>query len=383
MENITVAIVSRDKAYNKALSLSLLNVCRSFIIKLYDSRDFVKEWSGYEGRGAFYDTFDIILWAGDEINEAYGDNIVYLTDKPSLIEKDYSNNRFCIYKYSSAKTIVSAVYDIYSHLTGRSDYYIHKDDVRLIGFAAAGGGTGCTTLAMAVGQELSRFRGCRVLYLSFENVESTGSYIAAPAGTKSLPEFLYRLLGGTEDRLLGEPGKIPFLDGYVVRSMFGIEAFAPVRGRNPLPELSCDDIQKFIVALMDSGRYDVILLDLSTCLTKAAMGALSIAERVCLTTVPRQSKVREENYLSQLICCSGERVLDKMIKIENMHAAQTVMREEDISASFAEAEMLPVKGYVSSLPRLQLQSGEIPLEGAFGMDISRLTELLLLPSENV
>ena len=380
MENLNVAIVSSDKAYNKALMLSLTNACRDITVKTFDSRQFIREWSEYTGKGAFYNTFDLVLWSGEEISESYGDNIVYLTDKTSLLKKDYANNRFCIYKYSSANTMLAAIFDIYSHLTGRTDSFVHREGVRLIGFAASSGGAGCTTLAMAVGQELCRFHNKRVMYISFENVESTGTFIPVAPGTKSLPEFLYRLLGNTAEKLLSTPESIPFLEGYLIRSPFGLGAFPPVSGKNPLPELDCEDIRKFLGAIIDSGRFDVILLDFATCVTEASIAAMSMAERICYTATPGNSGLREENYLSQIICRNGERALEKMIKIENMHKRGAVMRD-DVSDFLAEEEMLPAGGYVSSFSRERRGSGEIILEGAFGMDVARLANMLMEPTE--
>lgn len=361
VENLRIAIVSRDEAYNRALSLSLLNACRDFDIEVFDSEGFVREWSEYEGRGAYYDTFDIVLWAGDEISESYGDNIVFLTDKTSLMRNDYKLNKFCIYKYSSAHTMLSAIFDIYSHLTGRSSVFVRNDNVRLVGFASCSGGTGCTTLALYVARELARFHGMRVLYLSLEDVESTGNFFNITPGTRSVGEFLYRLLNHNRERN-NLPESIPFLDGFLVKDPYGIEAFAPSKGKNPLRELDTDDIQKLVASLVDCGRYDCVIMDFSSCLTEAGLAAMNLTEKMCLVEGPIDAKNRELNYLSQVICCNGDKSLDKYMKVKNM--CKTIPDENETDSE----EIIPTRTYI----RIQKREGE------FYGDISRLCGRLFL-----
>lgn len=379
MENLKVAIVSEDAAYNRALAVSIATSCRDLSVHSFSSRTFVKNWSEYDGRGAYYDQFDIILWAGEEISDSYGDNIVYLAEKASLSCRDYENNRFCIYRYSTAHTIIAAIFDIYSHLTGRNAYYMKKSNTRLLGFSSSRGGTGCTTVAMAVGQELCRFHGKKILYLSLEDIESTECFTTRGTVAKNVGEFLYRLLGREGISAGCEDGKIPFLDGYVVSSVFGIEAFAPTRGKNPLRELKADDMQRFLATLMDCGRYDVIVMDLSSCLTEAAIAAMRLANKICFIAKAGDLKYREENYMSQVICCGGEETVERMIKVENMFVLPEGQEMNDVKSPYNESrEMIPTSSYLRKFSRnYRINGDDITLEGGFGEDISRLTALML------
>ncbi len=136
MDKITIAVVSSDRDYGKALSMSLLAACGDVAVRIFDSREFIGEWSLYKGRGAYYDCFDIVLWAGDEVKSAYGGNIVYLTDRISSVRSDYGEEKFSLYKYTSAQNLMSSVFEIYSFLTGRKAVYVKKKNVRLYGFAS-------------------------------------------------------------------------------------------------------------------------------------------------------------------------------------------------------------------------------------------------------
>ena len=262
MENLKITVVSADEAYNRTFCMSLLHACRQIEVTAYTSRQFVLDWADFKGPGAFYDCFDLILWAGDEICDSYGDNIIYLTDRESLAEMDYAGSRFSLYRYSPSAVIVAELFDIYAHLTGRQFPLLRREDVKVFAFASYCGGSGCTTLTRAFAQEMARFRGRRALCISLETVESAVDFAPVPEGIRSEGEFLYRLLGKSTR---------PFLETYMVKDDFGVCSFAPPKGRNPLGDLSKEDMGTLLAALMDSDRFDVIAADLSTCLSEAAV----------------------------------------------------------------------------------------------------------------
>lgn len=317
MENVSIAIVSNDKAYNRALSMSLLNSCRNFAIKIFDCREFISAWSAHKGREAYYELYDIVLWAGSEVSDAYGDNIVYLVEKASMIKKDFKARKFCLYKYSNSQIMVAGIFEIYAFLTGRKAVCMHDSDVRIIAFASCAGGTGCTCLAASVAQELIRFRGMRVMYISLEEIESTGEFTRHMPGARNAGEYLYRLF---KTELTGEDN-IPFLDSYIVKDVFGIEAFSPTKGRNPLISLSESEMQSFLAAIADSGRYDSLIIDAGSSLSDACIAALQLAEKICFVTRSGDGRYREEQYLSHLICTAGEIMLEKMLRVANMASA--------------------------------------------------------------
>lgn len=339
MEHLNIAVVSSDEAYNRTFCMSLVHACRQIDTTSYTTRQFILDWADYEGPGAFYDCFDLILWAGEEIGDSYGENIVYLTDRESLAKMDYAGSRFSLYRYNSAGTIVAEVFDIYAHLTGRQFPLVKRDDVKVYAFASCCGGVGCTTLTRSFCQEMARFRGKRVLCISLETVESAGDFIQAPVGIKTEGEFLYRLLGKSTR---------PFLDSYLVRDDFGVCSFAPPKGRNPLGDLSGEDMRTLLAALMDSGRFDVITADLSTCLSDAAITVMDTAERICFVTKTQEPGVREESYRNQLISSCGEDITHRIIRETNMIAKE--------------------QGLVDILD---------PLEGDFGNAVRKLAERLM------
>lgn len=362
MENISLAIVTDDREYGRALGLAILNTSNSFIITVSAKNEFIRC-----GKRT-----DLILWDGEEAREAYGGNIILISEKPSMTMVDLSNNRYSLYKYGSAEALVGSLLEIYSRLTGRNPVSIRKHDIKLFAFTSWAGGSGCTTVAMAAGQELCRFRGKRVLYLSFESIESTGEFINGGGGMKSLNQYMYELFSREK--------KGNFLQSYLIKDDFGMEAFAPSRGRNPLLDMSKDEAYLFIASIIDSGRFDVIIADAATCLSDVGMVCVEMADKICMVAPPAHNQAREIQYLSHMIYNCGEHILQKMIKVKNMtESFAAEEKEQEMKECEGEANVIETCLYIEDrLPYLEHDSiKKLLLEGDFGKRINLLTDKLL------
>lgn len=330
MEYMKIAVVTDDRAYGEAVCRSLLIGNRNFDLALYGSTDFCKRWQ--QGGQTYREGFDLILWDAEGLERIYGGNLVWLTERvsqavpeakasfsmrqeagtakeapPSRGTDASSENRFTIYKYSTSSAMVAAIFGIYSRLTGRRPAGTRPERVEIFAFVSWQGGCGCTTLAMAMGQELVRFYRKRVLYLSLEGTESTVLYMEVPEGMKTAGEYLYHLMtdagpGGSRSpgqsethSSPGTAGAAPFLEGYLVRDSYGMEAFAPADSCNPVSIAGREEIRRLLSALMESGRFDTILLDTGCGTGEAVREALRFADRICLVS-SREEPVREIRY---------------------------------------------------------------------------------------
>lgn len=339
MENLNIAVVSPDEAFNRVFCMSLLDACRQISVTAYTTKEFVLQWADRD-EGTYDEHYDLILWAGSEVSDSYGGCVIYLTDRASQVNIDHGNSRYALYKYSRADAIAAAVYDIYAHLTGRQALLVKRNDVRLIAFASYCGGAGCTTICRAVSQELARFRGRRVMYISLEDVASASDFLPLQEGDasgsiKTEGEYLYRLLGKST---------VPFLESYLMKDPFGVCSFAPTAGKNPIRELSGEEMQRLLASLMDSGKFDVVAVDLSTGMGEGAMTVCRAADRICMIARTEESGMRENHYLRQLKSSCGDDIANRIVR--------TVPVEE------------------------RLPSPAASLEGFFGQQISKLTERL-------
>ena len=413
MEYMKIAIVTNDRAYGEALGRSLLIGNRNFDLSMFDCGCFIQRWQ--EGEMDFRKGFDLILWDSDEIGEIYGDNIVWLTERESDARRleDNSQKRFAISKYSPSGEMVAAIFHIYSALTGRKPAGMRPDRVDVFAFASWQGGCGCTTLAMAAGQELTRFYRRRVLYLSIEGIDSAPLYMTGKAGMKTAAEYLYHLTSDSEDGA-------PFLEEYLVRDSYGMAAFAPGGSYNPLHTAGREEIRRLMPALMDSGRFDIILVDAGNGTGEAVREALSYADRICLVST-RQEQARETGYMSFLRYGIGDGakgganvgtkgIEEKLIRVRNRcgrpggfsrsDAFEVATRSGTPGGSSASNDSgrsgplgaglfnLPVKPGSSTASEetdvsadsvciAERDTAGLPLllEGTFGKDIHKLTEL--------
>ena len=360
MEYIRIAVVTDDRAYGEAVCRSLLIGNRSFDLVLYESTEFCQKWR--EKGLPFREGFDLILWDGEDLHRVYGGNLVWLVERESLLvgqdEKVRESagkpgeQRFTIYKYSPSTAMVAAIFQIYGELTGRRPAGARPDRVEVFAFVSWQGGCGCTTISMAVGQELVRFYRKRVLYLSLEGTESTSMYMNVPAGMKTAGEYLYRL------------DSKPFLEEYLVRDKCGVEAFAPTGSCNPLCAAEPGEIRRLFPALMDSGHFDVIIIDGGSGTGSLIREALSYADRICMVS-SRQEQERESRYRAFLQYGIDEEagnrrpaVSDRLIRVYNR--CEKEAGEEGAGVRISERDS---------------SASTLILEGSFGKDIHKLTEL--------
>ena len=369
MENIFIAIVTPDKEYGRSLSLAMLNICRGFIIRIFSAEEFLA--AGRE--------YDLVLWDGEEVSQVYGGRIIYLAEKPSGVAENMAEKRFSIYKYSTAAAMVAAVFEIYEALTGRRAVNLKKQDVRLFAFASCSGGAGCTTVAMAVAQELCRFHGSKVLYLSFEELDSSVDYFKNEAGIKGTAVYLYELFSKLNKEMHGEnaAAACPFLERHVVRDDFGVEAFAPSEGRNPLRELNSSEIRTFTASLIDSCRYDVIIMDVGSWLSKTGLKCLDMAEKICFVRDHKNASMREEAYFSHIMCNCGEDVLHKVIKVVNR--AETGRAGDPPDRKESNAEEVIMLGICENITK-EKDHIRLSLEGEFGDSIGNIAGKISEPA---
>lgn len=368
MESIFVAIVTGNAEYGRSLSLGILSVCRSFIIRIYSMDEFDSEER----------KFDMVLWDGEAPAEDAEDKRIYLVEKPSDVAKNASQNRFCIYKYSAATSIVAALFEIYEALTGRCAVNLKRQNVRLFAFTSAVGGAGCTTMAMAAAQEFCRFQGKRVMYLSFEEFESTGEYIKTEDGIKGTAVYLYNLFNKmySEDKASENRTVRPFLEGHVVRDDFGIEAFAPSYGRNPLRELKADELSRFMSSLIDSCRYDVIVMDIGQWTSRTGIECMEMAEKICFVAAEQPDSVREQQHIGHLLCHCGEKMMDKTIRVINKGSTAYYACESEKGGNVQDGYMKISRGKAFTGEGKRIR---IALEGEFGSEIAALCEKLTEP----
>ncbi len=300
MENIKIGLITKDREYGRALGLALVDVYRNFTVTLFQSVPVHNE----------LDRMDLVL--SDSVREVktYGKHI-FLTEKQSQIDKNYEENIYKLYKYSNVRALAGELLFIYSNITGRKAVPIRNTNSKIVVFGSPQGGSGCTTAAMAFSQEMCRFHGKKVMYITLEEIESTMEYMANDSSGKSISEYLYYLFNCDDDQ------HFPFIESFTVTDRYGVEAFVPSPGRNVINSLSKEEMQFFIGAVMDTGGYDYLVIDAANSLGKPAMTCYEMANNICFIERSGEKEYKKERFMEYFTFMKGERIVDRMARVLN------------------------------------------------------------------
>lgn len=356
MENIKLALITADRDYGRALGLALVEVYKNFTVTLYQSTPVHNE----------LDRVDLVLMdtADDTLVKH---KMIQLVEKQSQTDKDFDEKRFRLYKYSNVRQLAGELLFLYTFLTGRKAVPMRNGNARIIVFGAPEGGSGCTTAAMAFAQEFRRFHGKKVIYISLEEIESTLEYMRPFKDGNSISDYLYYLFNDKDTE------HFPFLESFTVMDDYGVEAFMPSPGRNVLKTLSPEEMQYFVSAVMDTGNYDVVVIDASSNLDKAALTCYEMANRIFFVTRADRCEYKTERFLEYVTFVKGEKVVERMENLQNFHTGEDVTTES----------ILPLLGLLpQDLDSFELENGvrSIRPEGAYG---KRVKELALSVMQNI
>ena len=75
-------------------------------------------------------------------------------------------------------------------------------------------------------------------------------------------------------------------------------------------------MQFYISAVLDSGGYDIMVIDLSNNLGKPAMTCYEMANNICLISRNNSLIYKEERFLEYFMFLKGESIIDRILKIE-------------------------------------------------------------------
>lgn len=126
---------------------------------------------------------------------------------------------------------------------------------RLIGVTGGAGGTGKTSIAIALGRELCLLNDTTALYVSFENATVTEQYFPPFGGEKSLNDLLYYLhtqnLSHIADRM----------NAYLIKDAFGLKTFRSSNSINELATAQVEMVRKLLEQVVLWNEFEYIVLD--------------------------------------------------------------------------------------------------------------------------
>jgi MinD-like ATPase involved in chromosome partitioning or flagellar assembly len=356
MKTINVYLDTKDSDYNIALSKSLLQHSKYFAIQAGSPQQEHREWD---------------LYLTDDMN-ASAIRAVYLTEDPSLATINEETSCYILHKYQHIGHISNTLrlaHSDYSKSEMLSDEIEHAN---IICVCSSSGGTGCTSVALGLCQELTRFHGKKVLYISMEEFESTATHFPdSYHENNNITKFVYSILN-----VNASCNATP--TGYMLKDEYGVFAFHPARGRNPLRDLNGNEFVKFINHITKEKLFTDLVLDCGNGLDDSIVSTFSLSAVIFHVTGKNLDRNRRTTYL---------RTVANRLAIKNTSGIKDVLnfyveKEVEDGAPLIEEtiEELIIEDDSASLDFVNGRS-VISLDKMFGQGIRDLAQHVILTNE--
>ncbi|WP_312650389.1 DEAD/DEAH box helicase family protein [Aminipila sp.] len=303
MEIITIILVTDDFEYAKAMSTCVSEENKAIVFTIITSEEF----ENYDKTNEF----NLILI--DYLISNNEDNYINLIEKKTEIEQ--IKLKQTLYRYDTAENFSKRLTLLYCMKTGSKFISPMEKNCKTILFCSAAGGTGKTSIAIALAQELTRFHGKNVLYINYEELESTNRYFKMQED-KTVSNYLYYI--ETNKDFSG------LIDNFIVSDEYGIKTFSAGKGRNQLKLLNIEELCKFIEQIQAVGEFDYILIDGDHSLNEEMLWLISICNKIC--KVEKWSSIgcniKEDNFNNYLEHVFGKQIYDKITNVANCYIQQ-------------------------------------------------------------
>lgn len=303
MEVITILFVTDDMEYAEALTTCISKENKAIFFTIITNEEFKQ----YEKSNEFH----LILL--DYFIDNNDDHYIRFTENQAQIKQ--TNDKYTLYRYDTADNLSKELTLLYCLKTGSKYISPIKKTSKMILFCSAEGGSGKTSIALALAQELTRFHGKKVLYINYEEEESTNRYFNIKED-KTISNFLYYTEINNDFNEL--------IDCFTITDDYGIETFSASKGRNPLKLLNVEELCKFIEQIQNAAKYDYIFIDGDNSLNDETMWLISICDKVCQINrwVNNVKQINFNHYLEHIF---GNQILEKIVNVINFY----VQKEED------------------------------------------------------
>lgn len=322
MARINMIVADPDLVYLKAIENYFTEHCsQRFHVYLYSKAEALeKRLLINEGET------DILLLhprlLTEEIAKVYGGKVLILSEgaQPQGLE-EYP----AIYKYQRGDMLTA---EILRNLQGiRANVLpLDKDSKQTkIGlFYSPEGGSGKTTLAMAMGTLLAGI-GKEVLYLTFESFPSTSLYFQWE-GAEQFSQLYYYMKGENKQLMMR-------LEGIRLKDpITQINYFPPAEEPAEFYEVTPEELVSFMDQLKKSGLYDYILVDVSSSYDERIHALVELCQQIMIVVSQSPVSMIKKKALLKVLNSNGEnRAIENKIIIclNQIGGCENAMELED------------------------------------------------------
>lgn len=285
MGKIILGILDLNQTYAKRLS--------DYIVQNYPDKYSASYFSSLESLNRFLSTgltLDILL-ASSEI-ELQGIDNNEINTVARLVEESWQEGEYenSINKYQPAEKILAEALNCIVN-TGNRKYSFKNTSSRatkIVSFYSPVGGSGNTTLS--IGAAINKAtKGKKVLYLSFEDMESMSAYFNTKK-EDNLSELLYFIKEGKENIKL----KMDIVKNKDEKS--GIEFISPFSSCIDKMDITPEDMQNLMNSLRELQEYDYIFIDTDNIISKETVAMIKETDRLIISMNDDHiSKIKAEN----------------------------------------------------------------------------------------
>ncbi|PZE21818.1 AAA family ATPase [Paenibacillus xerothermodurans] len=241
----------------------------------------------------------------------------------------------------------------------------------VIAVYSAVGGCGKTLTAAHLARELA-YQGKRVFYLSFEQLPSAAWMEPSAAADEN---YFSRMLyyGKTDARV--QTAKVEL---YKRRhGIMGFDYFPGVSEPTEMDEMTAEDTNSLIQAVLATGGYDTVMLDLESSLHPRVTTALRLSDHVLWLAVDDRIHLDKTRMrLKQMTAVSQDQ--------EMIHKMQFIINKYSGSMSNAADSLpLPVSGFLPYIPEWKTFSSveSLQVRGEFSESLAALFRISVSAAE--
>ncbi|MBU9724247.1 MULTISPECIES: AAA family ATPase [Bacillaceae] len=274
MKKISLIVADHDTSYIEMLAnyIRTSSFSSKLEMKLFSKKEALQQYIETGER------INVLLAAPEFIPEGEDDELNKLDHVDTIIGLDEQGEELegaipVIFKYQQLTQLLNQVTSIFYERKGKSPKKtVSNDQTKVISTFSATGGTGKSTVAFNLAKEIAAL-DYSVFYLNLELLNTTYVFMEDDRDNASSPILYYVKTGS--DQL---PQKIEELKQY--DSETGVELFRLTPSAEEMSDLTEEETDRLIKAIVNTKNYDYIIIDLESTLNPRTKAALQKSSHV-------------------------------------------------------------------------------------------------------
>lgn len=278
---IRVALACRDEKYLERL-VSGLEKIRNLDLAIFSDAESLSRVLAAKHYDVFLFTTDIFDREMDYLN-VKADLKLLLDDEEKVISSTFADAKR-IRKYQRISLIYKNILDFYSEICGK-DALSGNSASKIVTFYSPIGGAGKTTGALVSAEKFAQ-HGNRTFYISFEDIASEDCYLQQGA-EKGISDLMRYVDSNTNIGMK--------IEGMLKNRGANLYYLNHFTSPNDMYDMTAEDIHNLLTAIQKTGLFDVIVVDMSTCLEKKNLAIFEISDRIVVVERTDEISARKMN----------------------------------------------------------------------------------------